>query len=57
MVGGGGAGRDKSGAWESDTHTAMYQVDIQQGPTVQHRELSSNEKDESRCNWITLLFT
>ena len=35
------AGRDKSGAWEERTHTAVYKMDNQQGHTVQHGELYS----------------
>ena len=27
-------GRDKSGAWDEHTHTTIYKVDNQQGPTV-----------------------
>ena len=27
-------GRDKSGAWDKQTHTCMYKIDYQQGPTV-----------------------
>ena len=27
-------GRDKSGAWDEHTHTTMYKIDNQQGPTV-----------------------
>ena len=32
-------GRDKSGAWNAYTHTTIYKVDDQQGPTLQHRGL------------------
>ena len=36
------AGRDKSGAWDEHSHIATYkQIDNQQGPAVQHRELYS----------------
>ena len=34
-------GGDKSGAWDEHTHTTIYKIDNQQGPTVQHRELYS----------------
>ena len=30
--------RDKLGVWDEQTHTATYEQDEQQGPTVQHRE-------------------
>ena len=33
-------GRDKSGAWDEYMHTTAYKLDDQQGPSVQHRELS-----------------
>ena len=26
--------RDKSGAWDEHTHTTIYKIDNQQGPTV-----------------------
>ena len=32
---------DKSGAWDKQTHTTIYKIDNQQGPTVRHRELYS----------------
>ena len=28
------AGRDKSGAWDEHTHTTVYKIDNQQGPTI-----------------------
>ena len=28
------AGRDKSGTWNEHTHTIIYKIDNQQGPTV-----------------------
>ena len=34
------AGRNKSGAWDEYMHTTAYKLDDQQGPSVQHRELS-----------------
>ena len=36
-----GQGRDKSEAWDEHTHTIIYKIDNQQGPTVWHRELYS----------------
>ena len=33
-------GREKSGAWDKHTHTTIYKIDNQQGPTVEHRELN-----------------
>ena len=27
-------GRDRSGAWDAHTHTTIYEIDYQQGPTV-----------------------
>ena len=32
-------GRDSQGAWDGHVHTALFKMDNQQGPTVQHREL------------------
>ena len=32
---------DKSGTWGKHTNTTIYNIDKQQGPTVQHRELYS----------------
>ena len=29
-----GSGGDKLGAWDSHTHTTIYKIDNQQGPTV-----------------------
>ena len=37
----GKAGWDKLGVWDSQIHTTIYEIDNQQGPTVQHRELYS----------------
>ena len=34
-------GRDSWGIWEEHVHTAMFEMDNQQGPTVFHRELCS----------------
>ena len=31
----------KQGIWDGHAHTAMFKIDNQQGPTVQHRELRS----------------
>ena len=36
-----GGGVDKLGVWDQQTHTTIYKIDKQQGPTVQHRELYS----------------
>ena len=33
-------GGDKSGAWGKHTHSTMYKIATQQGPTIQHKELS-----------------
>ena len=35
------AGKDKSGTWDEHTHTTIYEIDNQQGYTIQHRELYS----------------
>ena len=32
-------GRDSQGVWDGHVHTAIFKMDNQQGPTVQHREL------------------
>ena len=32
-------GRDTQGIWDQFLHTAIFKMDNQQGPTVQHREL------------------
>ena len=34
-------GRDSQGLWEGHVHTALFKVDNQQGPIVQHMQLSS----------------
>ena len=34
-------GRDRQGVWDSDVHTAIFKMDNQQGPIVQHMELCS----------------
>ena len=34
-------GRDRLGVWDWHVHTAIFKIDNQQGPTVQHRELCS----------------
>ena len=34
-------GRDKSGAWDEHTHTTIYKIDNQQGPTIHHRKYES----------------
>ena len=34
-------GRDSQGVWDSDVHTAIFKMDSQQGPIVQHMELCS----------------
>ena len=31
----------KQGVWDGRAHTAMFKIDNQQGPTIQHRELHS----------------
>ena len=33
--------RDSSGVWDGHVHTTIFQMDYQQGPTVEHRELCS----------------
>ena len=33
--------RDTSGAWDEHTHTTIYKIGNQQGPTILHRELYS----------------
>ena len=32
-------GRDKSGAWDEHTHTTIYKIDNQQGPTYISQEM------------------
>ena len=34
-------GRDSQGLWEGHVHTAVFKMDNQQRPTVQHMELCS----------------
>ena len=34
-------GRDSQGVWDERVHNAIFKVDNQQGPTVQHMELCS----------------
>ena len=34
-------GRDSLRVWDGHVHTAIFKMDNQQGPTVQHRELCS----------------
>ena len=34
-------GRDRQGVWDGHVHTALSEMDNQQGLTVQHRELYS----------------
>ena len=34
-------GRDSQGVWDPHLHTAVFKMDNQQGPTVQHREVCS----------------
>ena len=34
-------GRDSQGVWDQHVHTAVFKMDNQKGPTVQHRELCS----------------
>ena len=34
-------GKDSQGLWEGHVHTAVFRMDDQQGPTVQHMELRS----------------
>ena len=44
VTGVGGAmvgGRDRLGVWDGSVPTAIFKIDNQQGPTVQHRELCS----------------
>ena len=33
--------RDKLGVWDQQIQTTIYKIDKQQGPSIQHRELSS----------------
>ena len=33
-------GRDSEGVWDGHIHTAIFNMDSQQGPVVEHRELS-----------------
>ena len=41
VAGGEDAGRDSQGVWDGHVYTAIFKMDNQQGPTVQHRELFS----------------
>ena len=34
-------GRDSQGVWDGHGHTAVFHMENQQGPAVQHRELCS----------------
>ena len=34
-------GRDSQGVWDGHGHTAVFRMETQQGPAVQHRELCS----------------
>ena len=34
-------GRDNKGVWDGHIHTAIFKMDNQQGPAVEHRELCS----------------
>ena len=34
-------GEDKLGRWNGHTHTTVYEIDNQQGPTLDHTELYS----------------
>ena len=34
-------GKDSLGVWDGHVHTAIFKMDHQQGPTVEHRELCS----------------
>ena len=34
-------GKDSQGVWQGHAHTAIFKMDSQQGPAVQHRELCS----------------
>ena len=34
-------GRDSQGVWDGHGHTAVFNMENQQGPAVQHRELSA----------------
>ena len=35
------SGRDSQGVWEGHVHTALFKMDNQQGPIVEHMELYS----------------
>ena len=39
LPGGRPGGRESQGVWDGYVHSAIYKMDNQQGPTVQHREL------------------
>ena len=34
-------GRDSEGVWNRNVQTAVFKMDNQQGPTMEHRELCS----------------
>ena len=34
-------GRDSWGVWDGHVHTALFKMDNQQGPTIEHMELCS----------------
>ena len=38
---GGDRGRDSQGVWDGRGHTAVFNIENQQGPAGQHRELCS----------------
>ena len=41
VTGGKDVGRDSQGVWDGHGHTAVFNMENQQGPAVRHRELCS----------------
>ena len=41
LPGGKMRGTDSQGIWDRHVHTAIFKIDNQEGPPIQHRELSS----------------
>ena len=41
LLGGRMWGRDSEGVWDEHVHAAIFKMDNQQGPTVEHMELCS----------------
>ena len=44
-------GRDSQGIWEGHVHTALFNMNEQQGPTVYHMEFSSYDSLDGKGIW------